>query len=228
MPSASNTVGDPRRDRIRAAAWDLLLKRGPGHLSTAELARCAGVSKRDIYGLFGSKSALLSDCVAARTQEMRRPLAHPSALDREALAAALGAFGTAVLETVTSRPVLTLYRLALAEAERAPDIAAMLEDNGRNANRAALANLLARAQGDGLLGDGEPPEMASMFLSLLWDDLLVRLLLGTARAPDAAEIDSRVRSALAAFMRLFGPEEGSKEGSSEPPRTRRRRPAARR
>ena len=86
-PKAPKTpkAEDPRRQRIQAAAWDILLEAGPEHLSTAELARRAGVSKREIYGLFGNKSALLADCVAARTQEMRRPLAAPPKLDGAAL-----------------------------------------------------------------------------------------------------------------------------------------------
>lgn len=195
---------DPRRQRIQTAAWDILLEGGPERLSTAELARRAGVSKREIYGLFGNKSALLADCVAARTQEMRRPLAAPSTLDGAALHATLGAFGTAVLRTVTSPPVLALYRLALAEAERAPDIATLLETNGRNANRAALAKLLAQGQSEGLLDGAEPEAMASTFMALLWGDLLIRLLLGTARPPNTAEIARRVSDALDGFMRLYG------------------------
>lgn len=212
-PPVSKESEDPRKSRIRAAAWDLLLKGGPASLSTAELARRAGVSKREIYGLFGSKSALVSDCVVARTQEMRRPLAVPSTLDRETLTVALAAFGKAVLEIVTSRHVLTLYRLALAEAERSPDIGTMLEANGRNANREALGKMLTQAQSEGLLGDGKPQVMVATFLSLLWDDLLVRLLLGTARAPNAVEIEERVLNVLNTFMRLYG--------SSEPPSRRR-------
>jgi AcrR family transcriptional regulator len=195
---------DPRRQRIQAAVWEILLEGGPERLSTAELARRAGVSKRELYGLFGNKSALLADCVAARTQEMRRPLAAPPKLDGAALRATLGAFGTAVLRTVTSPAVLALYRLALAEAERAPEIAMLIETNGRNANRAALAKLLAHGQDEGLLAEAKPEAMASTFMSLIWDDLLVRLLLGTARPPGSADIARRVSDALDSFMRLYG------------------------
>ena len=60
-----------------------------------------------------------------------------------------------------------MYRLAIAEAVRSPDVAETLNAS-RFVNRNALAELLVRAQQAGLLGRGEPPQMMEHFFALLW------------------------------------------------------------
>jgi hypothetical protein len=70
------------------------------------------------------------------------------------------------------------FRLAIAGATRSPDIAQALEVAGREATRGALAELLANAQSSGLIGSGEPTEMAAQYLGLLWEGFMVGLLWG--------------------------------------------------
>ena len=73
---------------------------------------------------------------------------------------------------------------------------------GRDATRDALAELLANAQSSGLIGSGEPSEMAAQYLGLLWEGLLVGLLLGVAATPMPADAEQRATKATAAFMQL--------------------------
>jgi hypothetical protein len=47
--------------------------------------------------------------------------------------------------------------------------------------------------------------MGGQFFSLLWSDLMLRLLLGTARPPDAREINRRAAAATAAVVALNEP-----------------------
>ena len=84
------------RQRILDAAFDAFMRHGYGGTSTAQIARLAQVSKRDLYALFGSKQAMLADCVAARAERMRRPLALPPPDDAAGLRATLIAFGIVV------------------------------------------------------------------------------------------------------------------------------------
>ena len=95
-----------------------------------------------------------------------------------------------------------MYRLAIAEAERSPDVAAALSVS-RFVNRHALEELLVRAQAAGILGQGDPPRMMEQFFALLWGDLLVSRLLGAASVPTRAEIERRASEATAAFLRLY-------------------------
>jgi len=101
--------------------------------------------------------------------------------------------------------VLTVHRLAVAESERAPEIARTLERNGREANHAALADWLAKAQARGLIGAGDPAVMAAHFLAILWGGLLIQLLLRVRDAPSAEEIESRAHAATQALLMLYAP-----------------------
>ena len=78
-----------------------------------------------------------------------------------------------------------------------------LDDGGRKASRAALAECLAGAQAKGLIAGAEPEIMAGQFLALLWGDLLTRLLMRVTPAPGPAEIERRARAATQALLALY-------------------------
>jgi len=50
---------------------------------------------------------------------------------------------------------------------------------------------------------GRPAEMTEHFSGLLWGDLMLQLLLGVAKAPDAKEIARRASTAAAGFLRQY-------------------------
>jgi hypothetical protein len=118
------------------------------------------------------------------------------------LASTLTSFATNLLREVSHPSVIATFRLAIAEATRSPEIAQALDVAGRDATRGALAELLAKAQSNGLIGSGEPIEMATQYLGLLWESLMVGLLLGVAATPKPAEAERRATKATAAFMQL--------------------------
>lgn len=161
------------------------------------------MSKRELYTLFDNKHAMLAACIAERAKRMRLPLKLPAASDREALAATLNAFGVSILKGVCDPKVLAVYRLAIAESDSSPEIARLLDKAGRDANRAALVELLTAARANGLFGAVEPATMAGRFFALIWGDLLVRLLLRVANVPKPTEIAQRVRAATEDFMALY-------------------------
>jgi len=111
-------------------------------------------------------------------------------------------YATNLVREVSHPSVIATFRLAIAEATRSPEIAQALDVAGRNATRDALAELLANAQSSGLIRSGEPTEMATQYLGLLWEGLLVGLLLGVATTPEPAECERRAAKATAAFMQL--------------------------
>ena len=85
---------------------------------------------------------------------------------------------------------------------------------GRETTRAALRQIMERAQASGLLL-GRPAELAEQFGGLLWGNLMVSLLLGVAKRPNSGEAAARARAATAAFMRLH-PLPGDATISREP------------
>jgi AcrR family transcriptional regulator len=188
-------------DRITAAAFAVFMAKGYAGTSMLEIATRAKISKRDLYASFPSKQAVLLACITSRAARMRLPPDLPAPKSRAMLAATLKTFGATVIREVCAPAVTSMYRLAIAESERSHEVAATLNAN-RFVNRRALEELLARAQGAGLLGPGGPPRMMEQFFALLWGDLLVSRLFG-ASTPTSAEIEQRATEATTAFLKLY-------------------------
>jgi AcrR family transcriptional regulator len=190
------------RQRILGAAFTAFTQDGYAGTSMLDIATRAKVSKRDLYANFGSKQAMLVACIRGRADRMRlaRPL--PAPRSRQLLAATLTEFATNLVREVSHPSVIAAFRLAVAEASRSPEIAQALDAAGRDATRRILAELLAGAQSAGLVGLGEPAEMATQYQGLLWEGLIVGLLLGVAATPQPEEAERRAAKATAAFMAL--------------------------
>jgi AcrR family transcriptional regulator len=197
-----SSVEPPMRERILGAAFTAFTEDSYAETSTLDIARRAKVSKRDLYANFGSKYAMLVACIKSRADRMRLPPDLPSPRTRQMLASTLTAFATNLVLEVSHPSVIATFRLAIAEATRSPEIAQALDVAGRDAAHSALAELLANAQSSGLVGPGEPREMATQYLGLLWENLMVGLLLGVAPTPEPAEAARRAAKATAAFLQL--------------------------
>lgn len=190
------------RDRILHAAFGAFLEHGYTGTSTLEIATRAKVSKRELYALFPSKEAMLAEGIRRRTEQMQVAPDLPEAHDRQMLAAVLAGFGARLLQEVTDPHVTAVYRLAIGEAGRAPEMAHILNAAGRDATRKALASFFTKAQSAGLLVKGDAVALAAQFLGLLWTDVFVPLLLGVEARPDEAECRRRARAAATGFLDL--------------------------
>jgi AcrR family transcriptional regulator len=186
-----------------AAASDIFFQHGYSGASTLAIASRARVSKRELYALFGSKQAILSACISWRAERMRVPLDVPAPPDHPALAATLRAFGAAVLREFCAPKTIAMYRLAIAEAERAPEVAQVLASAGHQAVDAAAVALLGGAVRAGLL-TGDPAAIATTFFAILMQEgLALRLLMGLEPPPDDAAIAARAAAAAAAVLALY-------------------------
>ncbi len=201
-PGPGLAPDDPLCDRIVGAAFGTFMAKGYAGTSMLEIATHAKISKRDLYAAFPNKQAVLLACITSRASRMRLPPDLPAPTSRDMLATTLTTFGETVIREVCAPAAISMYRLAIAEAERSPDVAAALSAN-RFVNRHALEELLVRAQAAGVLGPGDPPRMMEQFFALLWGDLLISRLLGAASVPSRAEIERRASEATAAFLRLY-------------------------
>src|SRR5580698_2441262 len=189
------------RARILEAAFAAFMKSGYAKTSTLEIATRARVSKRELYALVGNKQEMLIACIGERAKRLEVPADLPLLRDRETLEQVLASFGTKLVREISDPTVIAVFRLAIAEAVHAPEVARALNSIGREASRAALRKLMAEAQAFGLVA-GRPAALAEQFGGLLWRDLMVSLLLGVAERPNPQEIAGRAREATAAFLQL--------------------------
>jgi AcrR family transcriptional regulator len=189
------------RARILDAAFAAFMKSGYAASSTLEIATRARVSKRELYALVGNKQEMLIACISARARRLQVPADLPVPHDRETLAHVLASFGAQLVREITDPTVIAVFRLAIAEAVHAPEVAQALDSIGRETSRAALRQIMARAQASGLL-NGRSAELAEQFGGLLWGNLMVSLLLGVVERPNSREVAARARDATAAFLQL--------------------------
>src|SRR6201998_3759649 len=189
------------RERILEAAFRAFRKSGYASTSMLEIATRARVSKRELYALVGNKQEMLIACISERAKRLDVPAELPVLRDREILEQVLASFGTKFVREVSDPTVIAVFRLAIAEAVQAPEVARALDSIGRETGRAALRKIMAEAQASGLL-TGRPAELAEQFAGLLWRNLMVSLLLGVAKRPNPREIAGRARAAAGAFLQL--------------------------
>ena len=192
----------PVRQRILDAAFSAFMESGFAETSTLEIATRARVSKRELYALVGSKQEMLMACIGERAKRLQVPTDLPELHDRESLARVLATFGTQLLREVSDPTVIAVFRLAIAEAVRAPEVAQALSSIAVETSRAASREIMTRAQSAGLLSS-QPAEMAEHFSGLLWGNLMMSLLLRVADRPSPREITRRARDATAAFLKLY-------------------------
>jgi AcrR family transcriptional regulator len=189
------------RGRILTAAFAAFQERGYAAASTLEIATRARVSKRDLYALVGNKQKMLIAAIGHRAKRLQAPADMPPLRDRATLAHVLTVFGAQLVREVSDPAVVAVFRLAIAEASRAPEVAHTLDSLGRETSRAALRQIMTQAREAGLI-DGRPPELAEQFSGLLWRDLMVSLFLGVAERPSPRAIEARARDAAEAFLRI--------------------------
>jgi AcrR family transcriptional regulator len=201
-PRQSGSDETPARQRILEAAFSAFMESGFAAASTLEIATRARVSKRELYALVGSKQEMLVACIRERAKRLQMPADLPEPNDRQALARTLETFGTQLLREVSDPTVIAVFRLAIAEAVRAPEVARALNSLGVEASRAALREMMTRARSAGLVS-GDPSGMAEHFAGLLWGNLKVGLLLRVAARPSPSEMARRARDATAAFLELY-------------------------
>ena len=190
------------RERVLKAAFTLFREQGFASTSMLDIVTRARVSKRDLYALFDNKHAVLAACISERTQSMRRPLEEPTPVPqtREALATLLVEFGVAVLQTMCHPDALTVFRLAIAESDRIPEIARTLESNAREPNLKALTELIRKAQARRLIAADDPAVLVAHYFAVLAGDLLIRLLMRVREVPTPREIDARARAAAGTLI----------------------------
>jgi AcrR family transcriptional regulator len=182
------------------AAFALFVERGYDRTSTLGIATRARVSKRDLYALFGDKAAILGACIAERAAVMSQPVKLPTPTSRAALAATLAAFGVTVLREICRPTTVATYRLAIAEAERAPEVARTLDAMGQTPVWQAATDLLAASIAAGLVA-GDAPALAEVFFEALrMNSLLLRLLLRLSDPPDDSAIDATSAAAARAVL----------------------------
>lgn len=205
-PSAKRRGGRPSREEaerlgehILAVATELFLAEGYGATSIERVAQRARISKRTFYHRFPDKAALFAAVVHGVVAGLRPPADVPL-VEGDGIEAILERLARLVLRAALSRQALALNRLITAEAQRFPELAAIVAREGAAAEAVALiAGLLEREAATGRLGLDDPRFAAQQFLQMVVGEPRRRAL-GLGEPMGAAELDAWAVKSVNLFL----------------------------
>jgi TetR/AcrR family transcriptional regulator, mexJK operon transcriptional repressor len=170
-------------------ATELFLAQGYGATSVEAVAQRARIAKRTFYHRFPDKAALFG-AVVHRIIEALRPPASTPLYDGGSLEEVLRRLARLILRAALTPTALALNRLIIAEAQRFPELAAIVAREGGRAELVGqVAALLEREARAGSLALARPEFAAEEFLQLVVASPQRRALgLGTAMTEAELEV----------------------------------------
>lgn len=186
------------------AAAELFMAHGYEKVSMDAVARAANVSKATLYAHFTSKDMLFASIVGEACQ--RNP-ALESGFPAEVsdIRAALTAIGTRVFTFLLQPQTLAIYRVAVAESGRFPELGRAFMENGPQRFLDRFSVWLAEQTAAGHLAVTDPLLAAEQFGALLRLTRFMRVTLGLDAAYTETDIHATVNAAVNTFMKAFGP-----------------------
>lgn len=164
---------------ILAAATRLFLERGFEAVSMDSVAAAAGVSKATIYARYPDKEALFSEVLRIRCAGSLEPGALMSGGDREPRAV-LTSLARRFLGLILDPQTVALFRVLVAEAERAPKASELFFRNSIGRVTQMLADWLAGETERGRLRVQDPQDAAWSYLGAVKGEAHMRATIGLA------------------------------------------------
>jgi AcrR family transcriptional regulator len=191
---------DETRQIVYEAARHEFAANGYAATSTEIVARRAGISTKTLYRLLPNKAALFEAMVTDRLERFLADVNLRTAnhVDvEEALSAALMACADLALD----QDVVGLQRTVLQEAGSFPELAATFYRNGMARTAETLADWLRVQIKRGLIELENPDEAAGMLIGMIASAPQRAALFGGLPLPSRSEIEQRVRTCAALFLR---------------------------
>jgi TetR/AcrR family transcriptional repressor of mexJK operon len=203
MTKTIQTEGVPEthRERILSAAAESFLELGFERTSTAEIARRAKVSKREIYAYFDDKRAILTASITELQGEMQSQMGGiwTSSEDLEVV---LPKAAKILTKYILSDRFSKLLRIVATDSYHNPQAATQFFEMGPNVGRKATATYMKSQMNRGKLRKADPLKAADDFLDLvIGAQLMTAVILGQVdRAPLRRD---HIKHAVEMFMKNY-------------------------
>ena len=199
MPTrTSRQVGRPTRaeaarldESIRAAAIAAFIARGFDGVTMEDVARSAQVGKPALYARYPDKTALFTAVVPWALQNLKWELDNWELDDVPGdlgLRAALLHIGRATHERATDPEMVGLFRMAMAESPRFPEVALTADEVTRSPLVAPVRELLERHRAAGEIEVDDVELAAEHFITMVHLTPLTFAAFGFERDPADREV----------------------------------------
>lgn len=189
-------------DRILGAATEVFLTTGFEKTSTAEIARVAKVSKRELYLHFKDKRALLAAVVENLQSDIRARMDSLWA-SGEPMHEVLLNSASVMQRFILSERFGKLVRIVAAESYNSPEVSRQFFQSGPVAGQKATARYLREQMNRGLLREANPLKAADDFLDLVVGaQMMTAVILGQVSHSRPKLADTR--HAVEVFLMIYG------------------------
>jgi AcrR family transcriptional regulator len=188
-----------RREALLHAAAEVFFEQGYAATSIDAIIARAGGSKRNIYSEFGSKEGLFSAIVANTADKALSTLAIEE-IEGHDLQETLTAFGQRLMAIYMSPTLIGIYRIAVTEANRFPDLVKSFYEQGPGRAASQLAAVLEGVKERGDIRADDCLRVAGHFVGMIRDNLHLQVLLGLRLPPSDDEMREAVASAVEIFL----------------------------
>jgi AcrR family transcriptional regulator len=173
---------------------------GYGATSMESMAHRAGLSTKTLYRLFPNKAALIEGTMSNRLERLLSGFSL-RATDHQNIGEALCTALTTCADIALDAELVALQRMVLQEASKFSGITGTFYANAVQRTAVALADWLRAQQIRGLIALDDVDEAAGMRLGMVASAPRRAALFGGQPLPSRSQIDARVRTCAALFLR---------------------------
>lgn len=189
---------DIQRKYILRHAYELFSSEGYGRTTTDEVAARCKISKRTLYRLFPSKSALFAAIIDAHRQSM---LDLPGDYDDLPLATALERIFRVDIDEEADRLRIALLRLLIVESAQYPELRDITHRRGRDLSLTLLTDWLAHQRARGRIDIDDPEAGAKVLMDMLFGAIAVKAgIAGEVDWPGETDHKSHLRRCIDIFL----------------------------
>jgi AcrR family transcriptional regulator len=192
---------EARRERIMEEGRRLFLSKGFAGASVNEIVRLAGGSLATLYSEFGSKEGLFADIMRRRAHIMYG-WNDGECFKNKTCREALLALGKRLLDRVLEEESLALYRIAISEGPRFPELRKAVLEDSFPLFLQSLGEALASLQ---IASPRESTALAEEFLSLLHGQLVFRAACSSGQSISQKSRAAHVERVVENFLALHPP-----------------------
>ena len=188
-----------KRDRILEVAGKMFIFQGYNGVSMEAIAEAAPVSKPTLYNHFDDKKALFAAVMLERCNVVFQ-LLQQSLRDDRSPEEALTEMARQFLEMVLKPDAISLYRIAITEAQNFPEFSKTFYENGPLRSRAVLIEYLDKMNKKGELKINNPELAAHAFVGMALSRFQMPMLLNQRKEVTSREINDAVHEIVSIFL----------------------------
>jgi AcrR family transcriptional regulator len=198
-------LSDPRNETILSAAFDVFTDKGVHGATMLEIATRAKVSKETLYARFDSKEGLFYALLAWGALKSGVDV---ESYDETRLGdprKALDDYAADCLVKMMQPEAIAVYRIAIGEAQRMPELARVFDEFTCKAGRPITTRIGGALAAAGITDIKEIEEFNEDFIGLLRGNLHYEVAIGVIEHPGDEAVLRHAHRAMARLLRAYAP-----------------------